>query len=233
MKAGITLLLIFFFSLTFGQVPTYSNVAVPSRPSAPMFLRDLFSAPFEPKPYAGIQGSPYIEDGWTLARIRFQDTKRTLDSIRIKLNVYEDKIHYKDENGVEMQMTMRAEEIRIIDSNSALNGKVYLSGFDQGSGFFEVLAEAGNLRLLKRYRAFVWETKPLGSEPQKNFDQETELYLCRDYSLFKANKNCLSTKEAVGNNEKMLNYISSGNIRCNKEEDLRKLISFYASSKDR
>jgi hypothetical protein len=231
MKAAITLLLLFSFSCTFAQAPN-SNVAVPQQQRSPMFLRDVFSSPFEPKPYAGIQGSPYIEDRWILARIKFDDTRRIIDSLLIKINVYDSKIHFRNENGEEMQMTLRVEEIKIIDSSSTMMNKVFLSGLDQQAGFFEILAEGGKLKLLKKYKAFVWETKPLGSEPQRKFEMENELFLSRDKIFYRTSKNCLSIRDAVGNNDKVLDYISTNNIHCNKEEDMRKLVTFYAALKE-
>jgi hypothetical protein len=230
MRVGISLLFTLYVYTVFAQTPSNNNVVrVQAQAPPPIFLRDVFSTPFEPKPYAGIQGSPYIGDGWMLAQIKLQDSRRIIDSLPIKINVYQNKIHFRNENGEEMQMSLRAEEIKIIDSSSTMMNTVFLSGFDQETGFFEVLTDGGKLKLLKKYTAFIWETKPLGSEVLRNFEMQGDLFLSRDKILYKASKSCSSIRDAFGNDERVSSYISANNIRCNKEEDMMKLVVFFAS----
>src|SRR6266487_1918219 len=132
MKAGMSLMFLFCIHTAFTQTPTYSNVSVPAPPRAPMYLRDVFSTPFEPKPYAGIQGSPFLEDKWTIAKLKVTGNNNELiDSISIKLNIYDNKIHFLNNKGEEMQVALRIEEIKIIDSSSAWVNKTFLSNFDQ------------------------------------------------------------------------------------------------------
>jgi hypothetical protein len=94
-----------------------------------------------------------------------------------------------------------------------------------------VIADGGKLKLLKRYRLFLWETKPLGSEPQRKLEPMDDLFFLFNARLFKASKACLSIEDVFRNNEKVIDYIQANNLRCNKEEDMRKLVTFYASLK--
>jgi hypothetical protein len=231
MKAGMSLMFLFCIHSAFTQTPAYSNVSVPVQRRGPMYLRDVFSTPFESKPYAGIQGSPFLEDKWAMAKLKATGRNELIDSISIKLNIYDNKIHFLNNKGEEMQVALRIEEIKIIDSSSVWMNKIFLSDFDQESGFFEVIADGGKLKLLKRQRMFLWETKPLGSEPQRKLEPMDDLFFLINARLFKASKACLSIKDAFGNNEKIIDYIQANNLRCNKEEDMRKLVTFYASLK--
>ena len=220
MKTGISLMFLFCIRTAFTQT-------LPPPPH-PMYLRDVFSTPFEPKPYAGIQGSPFLEDKWIMAKLKATGRNELIDSISIKLNIYENKIHFLNNKGEEMQVALRIEEIKIIDSSSVWLNKTFLSDFDQESGFFEVIADGGKLKLLKKYRMFLWETKPLGSEPQRKLEPMDDLFFLFNARLFKASKACLSIEDAFRNNEKVIDYIQANDLRCNKEEDMRKLVTFYA-----
>lgn len=229
MKAGITLLFVFCTCNTVAQQP-YNTVVVNRVIPPPTYLRDVFSTPLQSKPHAGIQGSCFLEDKWTLARLKAVGRNEMIDSFHMKLNVYDNKIHFM-EKGVEMETTLRVEEIKIIDTGSKYFDKVFLSSFDEEKGFFEVAAEAGKLKMLKRHRVYLWETRPLGMEPQKRFEPGEELYFSSGHILYKANKSCLVLKDAFGGRKEVFDYISANKIRCNKEEDMSKLIAFIASLK--
>jgi hypothetical protein len=222
MKVGITLLLGLFFYSSFAQ----RGILPP-----PIYLRDVFSSPFQSKPHAGIQGTCFLEDKWTLVRLKVEGHKEVIDSFHVKINVYNNKIHFMSEKGVEMETTLKVEEIRIIDSSSAFYNKIFLSNFEQEAGFFEVVEDGGKLKMLKKHRALLWESKPLGLEPQKRFAPDEELYFSSGRVLYKANKSCTFIKDTFGSDKKILDYISSNNIKCNKEEDMKKLVVFVGSLK--
>lgn len=221
MKAGATLLLVLCLYPSFAQ---NAQVILPP----PTYLRDVFTTPFQSKPQAGIQGTYFLDDRWTLARLKVVGRKEIIDSFHMKLNVYENKIHFM-ENGVEMETTLRVEEIKIIDTGSKYFNKVFISNFDEEKGFFEVVTDGGKLTLLKRHQAYISESKPLGMEPQKKFEPTTELFFSSGSSLYKSSKNCTFIKEIFGNDKRILDFISENNIRCNKEEDIKKLVAFVAS----
>lgn len=229
MNVGITLLFVLCMYDMVAQQP-YNTVVANRVIPPPTYLRDVFSTPLQSKPHAGIQGSCFLEDKWTLARLKAVGRNEMIDSFHMKLNVYDNKIHFI-EKGVEMEATLRVEEIMIIDTGSKYYNKVFLSGFDEEKGFFEVTAQAGKLKMLKRHRVYLWETRPLGMEPQKRFEPGEELYISSGSILYKANKSCIVLKDAFGSKKEVLDYISANNLKCNKDEDVRKLIEFIAALK--
>jgi hypothetical protein len=136
------------------------------------------------------------------------------------------------EKGVEMEATLKIEEVTILDTASAYKNKVFLSNFDQESGFFEVVAGADKLKVLKRHRMIILESHPLGMEPQKHFEPSNpELFFCSGTVLYKANKSCTFIRDGFDIDKRVFDYISANNIRCNKEEDMKKLAAFVASLK--
>jgi hypothetical protein len=222
MKAGISIL--FFFCC-------FSSFSQTTRPGPPIYLRDVFRTRIDPKPYASIKGSPFVDDHWLLARIKAEGRNELIDSLYIKINVYTNGVHFIDENGEEMRIDLRIEKITIIDSSSALYKTDFLSNFNQEKGFFRVIADGGQAKLLKKLRIFIWEVQPLGSEVIRTFEVQDDLYLCFGTQLFKPTKSCIAIRNAFGNNEKVFDYITANRLFCNKEEDIKKIVNYYSTLK--
>ena len=231
MKGAFGVVFTFCFCSVLAQSPIVNNTGSMSSLPPPTYLREVFSTPIDPKPYKGIEGSPFLDDKWLLARIKVAGNARTYDSLSIRLNIYSNAIHFINADGEEMQMAVKVEAVKIIDTGSVWNNTVLLSNFDQGPGFYQVLEDGGKLKLLKKLWVFVWETQPLNSEKQRKFEIQGDLYLSSGTILYKPNKSCLSIRDAFGQNDKLLDYISQNNLRCNKEEDMRRIVKFYSSLK--
>src|SRR5688572_4236028 len=105
MKVVFSFVFIFFISSAFSQTPTNVSVA-PMKPPPPTYLRDVFSTHIDSKPYAGIEGTPFVSDKWLLASIKTVGRKELIDSIPIKINVHSNAVHFINENGEEVQMDL-------------------------------------------------------------------------------------------------------------------------------
>lgn len=231
MKGVFGVVFTFCFYNVLAQSPSGNVSVLPASPPPPTYLREVFSTHIDPKPYKGIEGSPFLDDKWLLARIKVEGRTQTYDSISIKLNVYTNAIHFVNADGEEMQMAIKVEAVKIIDSGSAWNNTVFLSNFAQGPGFYQVLEDGDKLKLLKKLWVFIWETQPLNSEKQRKFEIQGDLFLSSGAILYKSSKACSTIRDAFGKNDKLLDYISQNNLRCNKEEDMRQIVKFYASLK--
>jgi len=230
MRAVFSFMFLFCISSAFSQAPTNVSVA-PMKPPPPIYLRDVFSTHIDPKPYTGVEGSPFVTDQWLLATIKAEGRKELIDSIPIKINVYSNAVHFINENGEEVQMDLRIERIKIIDGSSALNNTVFLSNFSQERGFFLVIVDGGKLKLLKKLRMFIWETQPLGLEVQRRFEIQDDLFFSSGEMLYKPSKSCEAIRDAFDNDQKIFDYISANKLQCNKEADMKKLVTFSASLK--
>ncbi len=220
MKPTLTFLaILFFFQLANAQ---------PGR--TPIYLRDMFRQPFKPQKESGISGSPFIFDEWLLASLTLMDN-RVADSVYVRLNAFENKIHFKDENGEEMQVTIAIKEIVITDNNPAWHAKVFRSGFKGGGGsFFQVLEDGEKMQLVKKISVNKWETKVLGEEDKKSFQLEEEIFFAGYGSVYKQNKKCSMLSEAFEKKqEDILRFAATNDIKCNKEEDMRKLVRYFNS----
>ena len=108
----------FFIAILFGQ-STYAQPSLASvenglnANSANFFLYNLKNGQladvFNPNIYAGVEGSPYFSDGWLNASIEL-DNNMKFDSVLIKLNLYENKILFKDDDGRERMVAIKAKK---------------------------------------------------------------------------------------------------------------------------
>src|SRR5678815_1326008 len=70
--------------------------------------------------YDRIDGSPYLSAEWTYASISLFDNRK-FDSVLIKLNLYENRIHFKDDLGNEKMIPGNVKMIEIKDISSKWN----------------------------------------------------------------------------------------------------------------
>lgn len=224
------LLLSFLYSLNiFAQGGPVGPFTAPS--TGPTFLRDIFrNKELQQKPSGNVEGTVFLNDNWLWGRIKAVGRAQTYDSVKMKLNIERNTIHFLDETGEEMVAALKAEAVMITDNSSPLNNTVYLSNYDQQPGFFQLMEDGGKLKLLKRLRLFVWETQPVNSEKIKHLEVQGDLYLSSGTTLYNTTKSCTGIRDAFVYNEKLLNYVIDNNFRCNKEEDLRKIVKFSAGA---
>lgn len=198
-------------------------------PVGPTFLRDVFrNKDLQQKPSGNVEGSVFLNDTFLWGRIKAVGRTQTYDSVRMKLNIEKNTIHFLDENNEEMTAALKIEAVMITDNSSPLNNTVYLADFDQQPGFFQLLEDGGKLKLLKRLRLFVWETQPVNSEKIKHMEIQGDLYLSSGSTLYNAAKSCSAIRDAFVQNDKLVDYINQNGFKCNKEEDLRKIVKYSA-----
>ncbi|MEO6610777.1 MAG: hypothetical protein ABIT05_01555 [Chitinophagaceae bacterium] len=219
-------LLAFAMGLFFSQTGVAQGIV--NQP--PIYLRDVFRQPFQTQKHAGITGSPFIFDNWMLASIMMADD-RVADSVYIRLNAYENKVHFKDENGEEMQAIIAIKQITITDNNPTWHGVVFRSGYKGGgNAFFQVLQDGKNMQLVKKWMVNKWETKALGEEEKRSFQLEDEIYFAGYGNVYRQNKKCSMLSEAFEKKqEEILRFAATNDIKCNKEEDMRKLVRYFNS----
>jgi hypothetical protein len=222
---------LFFSQAAAGQGALINGNVVVSNPTRPpMYLRELFSQPFQSQKHAGISGSLFIFDKWLLASVKMEDD-RVDDSVYIRINAYENKLHFKDENGEEMQSAVAIKQITITDNNPAWHGAIFRSGYKGGgNAFFQVLEDGKNMQLLKKWTVNKWETKVMGEEDKRSFELESEVFFGGYGNVYKQNKKCNMLSEAFEKKqEEILRFAATNDIKCNKEEDMRKLVRYFNS----
>jgi len=179
--------------------------------------------------YAGVENSPFASDEWAYARIRLADG-RGFDSVLLRINLYENKVHFKDENGREKMIGADVKEIEIRDAFSKLNGTMYVAGYGEDKNeFYQVIADGKKVALLKKLDMIIKETKVFNAPDKKSFELKDGLYIYAGGTLYEATKNCSSISWAFKNDKKATKFMDDNGLKCNKEKDLKSLVEYYNS----
>jgi len=208
------------------------NVSYPSTGKSPSFefaLGQGGAMLFVPETYAKIEGSPYLSTEWAYARIKLADSRK-FDSVMVKLDLYENKVHFKDEMGRERMVAIDVREIEIKDVSSKWNNALFVSGYGENKReFYQVIADGANAGLLKKMNVIIKQTKDFNKPEKNSFELQNVLYIYSKDVLYVEKKNCLSAIPAFKDDNKIMTFISSNDIKCNKENDLAKLVNYYNS----
>jgi hypothetical protein len=184
---------------------------------------------FVPETYTKIEGSPYLFTEWAYARIKLADSRK-FDSVLIRLDLYENKVHFKDEQGRERMVSIAVHEIEIKDMSSKWNNAVFVTGYGENNHeFYQMLSDGMKVRLLKKINVIIKETKDFNKPEKNNFELQNVLCIYSKDILYVEKKNCLSMVPSFKDDNKIMAFISSNDIKCNKENDLTKLVNYYNS----
>jgi hypothetical protein len=228
-KIKVLVIALFCWQSLFPQDNQVTNPSVPNSKSFEYSLAQGGALLFVPETYAKIEGSPYLSPEWAYARIKLADSRK-FDSVLVKLDLYENKVHFKDEQGRERMVAINVKEIEIKDPSSKWNNASFVTGMGENSHeFYQVLAGGTKAILLKKMTVIIKETKDFNKPEKNNFELQNILCIYSKDELYFEKKNCLSMVPIFKDDNKIMAFISSNDIKCNKENDLAKLINYYNS----
>ena len=228
-KIKVLTMVIFCWQASFSQDNSITNPSVPKTNNIEFSLTQAGALLFVPETYAKIEGSPYLSNEWAYARIKLADSRK-FDSVMVKLDLYENKIHFKDEQGRERMIAIDVTEIEIKDLTSKWNNARFVSGYGENKReFYQVIADGAKAALLKKMNVIVKMTKDFNKPEKNSFELQNALYIYSKDALYVEKKNCLSTVPAFKDDNKITAFISSNDIKCNKESDMAKLVNYYNS----
>lgn len=189
------------------------------------FFRDGIT----PKLHTDILGSPFLFENFLLAKIQLPG-QRVYDSIYVKLNAYDNKVHFLNEYKEELQVGSAVDEVIITDkSNPSWDGAIFRSGYTGGGSFFyRVVQDGPKMQLLKKVMLSIWEVRSLGDQNKRNFQYEDQLCIAVDGTVYFENKKCGAFIAALKekDQESAKQFVTDNNLKCNKEEDMKKLVEY-------
>jgi hypothetical protein len=222
-------IVMFCWQTSFSQDKTTTNPSVLKPANFEYTLTQGGASLFVPETYTKIEGSPYLSTEWAYAKIKLADSRK-FDSVLVKLDLYENKVHFKDEQGRERMVSIAVHEIEIKDMSSKWNNAVFVSGYGGNSHeFYQVLVDGTKAQLLKKMNVIIKETKDFNKPEKNSFELQNILCIYSKDIFYLEKKNCLSMVPAFKDDNKMMAFISSTDIKCNKESDLSKLVNYYNS----
>ncbi|HMW67242.1 MAG TPA: hypothetical protein PK695_08300 [Chitinophagaceae bacterium] len=215
-----------YHGLAFGQGGNPVGAFTPP-PSGPTFLRDVFrNREVAEKPQGNVEGSIFLEDSWMYGRIKAAGRAQTYDSVKIKLNIKTGAVHFLNENNEDMTTTLNVEAVMIIDETSKYNNTIFLCNLNHIRGFYQILEDAGDLKLVKQLKIFEWYTQPVNAEKTKHIDIEGDPFLLYKDKLLSSTKKCEDLKEAFIDNQQLIQFIKTNNLKCNQQNDLWRIVRF-------
>lgn len=180
-------------------------------------------------PPESVEGSPFLSNDWCYASIKLADD-RTFDSVLIRLNLFDNKVHYKDDQGRERMIGADVKQVEIKDASSKWNNTLFVSGYGENKQeYYQVLTDGKKAGLLKKVNVIIKDTKSIYGIVTKSFEMQNRFYIYSSGKLYKDGKDCSSLMAAFGNDDKIKSFMSTNSLKCNKENDLLKLIDHYNS----
>ncbi|MGI8584287.1 MAG: hypothetical protein ACR2KX_19005 [Chitinophagaceae bacterium] len=184
--------------------------------------------------FSDVNGSPLLQDKWTVGVISFADGKKYVDSF-MNYSLYDDKLFIKKNNQT-YPVNVRPKEFLITDGNNSGIAYQFERGFPAGDHndsltFYEILFAGNSFKLLKWGHKKVTETSNYGGVNQKEYS------LINVYFVFlpKSNRmvemgmkvNLNDLRKNFPEYEKDIDlYLSSHKLNTKKNEDLIQLFSF-------
>lgn len=114
------------------------------------------------KYYRVVEGSVFAPESFTKARIFIRNNRREVRA-EARLNIIEEMLHYKNDNGKEIIATVPVDEVQFFTPSGGT--MVFSWGIPecpQAKGWFEVL-EKGKANLFRKHVKVINEVKPYGS----------------------------------------------------------------------
>lgn len=180
---------------------------------------------------AGVDGSQYLSDEWTLGNITMSDTMN-IGPIKLRFNAYKGEMHFLDDN---TEYSIGAPE-KI--TSIVMGGRkfIYASYPDKNvtkNNFFEVLAE-GKTELLILYYI---ERIPSNYNPTMDTGEKNDRLRLAEKIFIKSGDNIIEHDKkgkkliaALGEkSEQVIKHVEEEDLSFKKKEDLIKIINFVNS----
>lgn len=198
------------------------------------FLQDVNGHPMMLRSAYAIEGSPFFHGDYCTANLKVRNGK-SYNGIRLKLNLQENLVIYDAGDGKEMVSVTPIERILFTDCSDLPKNTVLQSGFPavdaQTANSFYQLLDSGRLQLLKHIGVNYKDIKYYGSNQTTRVFTQKETYYV--YSPEKGmRKMVVKDNDSViallgDHKQELAAYVAANDLRCKKEEDLLKLVSYY------
>jgi hypothetical protein len=88
------------------------------------------------------------------------------------------------------------------------------------------LENAGDMKLVKQLKIFEWYTQPVNAEKTKHIEIEGDPFLLYKENLLSSTKKCEDLKDAFADNQQLIQFIKTNNLKCNQQNDLWRIVRF-------
>ncbi len=184
--------------------------------------------------YEGIKGSPYLLDDWLAASL-VTDNGQKIENVEIKLNLTEDGVFVKNENGGVLRLRSSAvDTIQLTENEQMFVSVENLLGQNQyeDSYYLELMERGEKVSLVaRRYKSYMEANFKGAYSAGRTYDQyidETDFFFLKNGQLSEVKTSIKSLAEGLGMDKKQLrNYINKYEINIREEEGIKKLVKYF------
>jgi len=177
-----------------------------------------------------VDGSPYFNDNWMKGSVVVNGGTQ-YSGIYLKLDLYDNEIHFQDQKGNEMIATIAVQKVLLVDTAAQrvynfINGE-FIQSNSRLKGWYQLLSE-GKAILLKKFNKQMQEFRPFGSATV----EQSIITSSRYYILYDGNSTEIKKiKEMAGilidKKDEITQYIKSNNLSGKTDADFIGLINYY------
>lgn len=186
-------------------------------------------------PPSDVAGSPFLLQDWRPGSVILQGNKR-YDSIRVRLNLQTQQVHFLNLNNVEMVLPKSFVAELVLRDSAAEGGPLtytFQSGFpaidnQTKDNFYRVLV-SGKLDLLESIRKLIFkETNQATEEVTKEFRDYTEYYLYSDGVLKHVKKDKDFILSVMADRKDQVEaYAQSKKLNFKSIDNIGQIVAYY------
>lgn len=200
--------------------------------SGPFFV--LGGEPFSLVKYVRVvDGSPFFKDEWMPGVIVLPGGTR-YDSLELKLDLLDNKIHYKDQKGNDLIASNPVRELWLNEPSSGeifhfIHSSFLNPGTVLAPGWYQQLA-GGNLRLFKQTIKQITETRPYSSATmEQRISSGPRYLLLQDSNVIPLKSISEFPSRFPLQKTALEQYISSRKLKGKSDKDYISLVNYYNS----
>jgi hypothetical protein len=228
---------IFILFFTCATLPLFAQItgnAIPSVQFADANGRLL------PASGAGIQGTPYVFDKFSVGKVVFVNGMESVDS-NLNYSYFDHKLYYTQKNGLYVvNQQAKSFVLNSVDKDNNNISKQFMCLFpnvddNTPATFYEVLGTGDHFQLLKYTHKRIKETVVYGGAPTKEYVSD-DLFYIYDKSAKKmlslgSSHSLKAVKKVLPNNAAQIDaLINSNKLNLKKEEDMVQLLQQLKAS---
>ena len=180
-----------------------------------------------------VAGSPFFRDDWMRGNVILNGAEKQYAGILLKLDLYENEVHYQSLSGAEMIAVTPIQRIILFDTVAEkifnfINGE-FIETNASVHGWYLLLAE-GDAMLFKQIRKHLMENKPYNSATVEQSISNTSHYYVLYKRTFTEIKKIRDLPDLFPEKKApVLDYIKKNNFSGKSDSDFENVINYFNS----
>jgi len=195
------------------------------------FFNIVGGEPFVVKFTKLVEGSPYFSNEWLKGNVTL-DGGKEFDGIPLRLDLYDNQVHYRNANGVELIASPQIKKLSLFDTAAKqtfnfINGSS-IAAKKSSEGWYQVLTN-GKASLFKKYEKRLIEDRPYGSATvEQSIMTFSHYYILTNGEDLKEIKKFKDLPDLLnGKKEEVSTYIKDKRLSGKKDDDYRDVVNYF------